>query len=262
VQRDTVTLDLFNGPHIPRVRFEQALEALDFPTALLNAPEDDYDSVAELSLAVLPHGPHRADLELLSRAFRPDWSDALDRAWHRVVGLRLTHTDKPGTFNGKPAGYYLLRGGLIEEARRALFRHVHAFPRDTQAWALLAGFAPLLAAVRCAFHGGPVLTELEDIVEYVQHDELEPLKSWVLPYAYLFGGLTLGELGDALAAEGLTDADALPASDPGRRFAFWLRAAEERRMTEPENIPITIRRRLRDISGRAFRRYLNREPPR
>jgi hypothetical protein len=67
------TLPLFEGAHIPRIRFENALERLDLRAALADAPAALREAVAAMAAAVGDKGPAHADLDALVRCRSADW---------------------------------------------------------------------------------------------------------------------------------------------------------------------------------------------
>lgn len=257
--RDTDTLDLFSGPHVPRVRFERALKVLDFQRAVADAPPEWRDAVQALADA-WGHERTPDALEALVRARREGWADAVEEAWQQAVGICLDQTGIPRVLNGEPAAAYLLRGGAEDRARTSIRRHLRAHPRDEKGWRIQARFEPVLAAVRCAFHGGPLLPGAEFAVDLVEEDDQTPVRQWLLSYGWFLGAIGLTDFEEALEVEGLLKGSPLPIAGDGRAFAFYLLAAERirRGLIVPDRNTVDNRRLMRQISPAAFRRYLHR----
>ena len=250
---DFTDLPLFGGPHVPKVRFERALEALDLRGAVADAPEEVRGAVAEMAAAV-----EARDLERLVCCRQEGWPALLERTWNRLVGRHLDGRGIPRVLSGEPAAAYLLRGGEAERARDSLGRHLEHHPRDVKGWALFAHFAPLLGAARCAFHGGPVLEVAEDLSAQVSEDELSPVGPWLLAYGWFSRALELADIAQALEAEGLLYEPPLPLPAEPRAFTWYLLDAGGRALGPKSVGVVEARRRLQRISPTAFRRYLAR----
>ncbi len=151
-------LPLFHGPHIPRIRFEQALDRLDLRAAMAVAPQPWQAAVEELAAVLDQAGsPARIDADVLARCRHDGWPASLERTWQRLMGLRLDGRGVPGSYGGELAAAFLLRAGESDRAQASVQRHLHYHPRDTRGWELLAHFEPVRGAARCGFHGGPAL---------------------------------------------------------------------------------------------------------
>jgi len=252
-------LSLFEGPHLRQVRFERALDRLDLGAAAADAPPEWQPAVAALADVVhdrVPRDP--AHLERLVAARRPGWPAAVERAWQRLVGRRLDASGVPAVLDGEPAAAFLLRGGEPERARGSLRRHLRRRPRDAGAWRLFAGFEPVLGAVRCAFHGGPVLPAVDHLVDLLGEDEVEPVERWLLPYAWLAHEIGLEDVRSALEAERRLENAPIPLPGDAAAFAWYLLVARGQRLTSGACGVIEARTHLRDVSRAAFRRYLAR----
>jgi hypothetical protein len=252
---DSEELPLFAGPHVPAVRFRNALERLDLRAAIADCPDEWRDALREMAEA-WSEGARRADLERLVGCRRPGWPEAVERTWQRVVGRCLDSHGIPGVLDGEPAAAFLLRGGERERARRSLDRHLASHPRDWRGWALLVEFEPVRAAARCAFHDGPVLDAAGDLSDMVREDELDPAGPWLLPYAWFAGEISLDEITRALHAEGILARPPLPVRNDARAFAWYLVDAGGRRLGPGSVGVVEARARLQAISPIAFRRYL------
>ena len=257
---DDDDLPLFSGPHIPMVRFRNALERLDMRAACADAPAQWQEHIARMAdVLEVRGGIARAPLEGLLACRCAGWPPELDRAWQRLVGRRLNAGPVPGTVNGELAAAFLLRGGERDRARASLERHLSHKPRDWHGWQLLAHFEPVRAAARCAFHGGPVLESLVgDLLDRMSDDEVEPPASWLLSYAWFADAVTLAEIESALAAEHMLADLPLPVGGDGRAFAWYLLDAGGRPFSPASVGVIEARQRLSAISRSAFRRYLAR----
>jgi len=255
---DLSDLPLFTGPHIPKLRFERALDRLDLGAALADAPEAWRDAVAEMAAVLEEKGPARSKLEKLVRCRRKGWPDLLERTWQRLLGRCLDARGIPGVLDREPAAAFLLRGGERERAWRSVRRHLDHHPRDPQGWALLAHFEPVLGAARCAFHGGPVLDVADHLVEMVMEDELEPVGPWLLSYGWFSRDLGLDDIARALTADGTLTRPPLPVPGDARAFAWYLLDAGGRSLGPDSPGVVEARQRLQRISRVAFRRYLAR----
>jgi len=253
-------LPLFSGPHIPIVRFRNALERLDLRGACADAPAQWRESVARIAdLLEMRGGIARAPLDALLACRCQGWPSELERAWQRIVGRRLDARPVPGTANAELAAAFLLRGGEHERARASLQRHLSHKPRDWHGWQLLAEFEPLRGATRCAFHGGPVLEPLVgELLDRISDDEVGSPEAWLLSYAWFADAVTLAEIEAALAAEHMLADPPLPVRGDGRAFAWYLLDAGGRPFSPASVGVIEARQRLSAISAAAFRRYLAR----
>jgi hypothetical protein len=260
VNDDLSDLPLFNGPHIPRVRFERALETLDLRSAVVDAPPEWLDAVAEMAAALEERGTlARVDLDRLLRCRRKGWPDALERTWQKLVGLRLDSHGVPGKMGTELAAEFLLRGGEPDRAHASLRRYLEYHPRDAQAWEALTRFERIPAAVRCAFHGGGLLLDVVgDLVDAVEEDEHAPAGAWLLSYAWFSGGIDMDEVARALAAEDLLGRPPLPVPGDARAFAWYLVDAGGRPYGQDSVGVVEARERLQRISRVAFARYLKR----
>jgi hypothetical protein len=256
---DLAALPLFNGPHIPRIRFERALRELDIRGAIADAPEELRGAVVELAAALPREGEGvLADLDRLVRCHHDGWPELLEQTWNRLVGRHLDGRGIPGVLNGEPAAVYLLRGGEYQRARESIQRHLSRHPRDVKGWAVFAHFAPVLGAARCAFHGGPVLEVASRVSEEVLEDEGAPVGPWLLSYGWFSGHVALEDIAQALEVEGLLSAPPLPLPGDPRAFAWCLLDAGGRPLGHGSVGVVEARRRLQRISLAAFRRYLAR----
>jgi hypothetical protein len=250
-------LPLFDGPHIPDIRFRNALARLDLHAAIADCPEEWRDALREMAEAWSPEAkPGRADQERLLHCRRSGWPDVFERTWQRLVGRCLDSHGIPGVLDGTPAAAFLLRAGESERARRSLDRHLAAHPHDWRAWAVLVHFDPVRGAVRCAFHGGPVLEAAGDLIDMVLEDEFDPVGPWLLSYGWFTGQVFLDEITHALAAEGTLARPPLPLPNDARAFAWYLLDARGRPIGRDSVGVVEARRRLQAISPAAFRRYL------
>ena len=252
------TLPLFEGVHIPRIRFENALERLDLGAAIADAPPAWRDVVAEMAAAVGDGRLARADLDALVRCRRTEWPALLERAWQRLIGRRLDAHGIPRMLDDQPAAAYLLRGGERERAWKSIRRHLQHHPRDARGWELLTNFEPILGAARCAFHGGPLLDEAADLIDAVSDDGLKPVEHWLLSYGWFGHRLELNEIAQALEAEHLKDQPHLLVPGEAKAFAWYLLDAGGRPFGPGSVGVIEARRCLQRISPAAFRRYLAR----
>ncbi len=255
---DDSNLPLFSGPHLPRFRFEKALDRLDLEAAVEDAPAECRDGVARMAGVLKGKSPARADLDALLRCRQPAWPPILERTWQRLVGRRLDTHGIPGTLDGEPAAAFLLRGGEEARAERSLRRHLSHHRRDASAWELMVRFAPVLAAVRCAFHGGAVLDAAGTVLDLIREDEIEPPGLWLLPYAWFTRDVDLGDIRDALEAEGVLTRPPLTIPGDARAFAWYLLDAGGRPFGRDSVGVVEARERLQRISPVAFRRYLAR----
>ena len=83
----TSDLPLFHGPHIPRIRFEQALDCLDPRAAVEAAPEPWQAAVETLAVVLEQAGtPARTDIEALARCRCDGWPASLQQTWERLMG--------------------------------------------------------------------------------------------------------------------------------------------------------------------------------
>ena len=252
-------LPLFAGLHVRAVAFGQALDRLDLEAAVPLAPGGWGEAVAALASAVAGRSPGRADLDCLVAARPPEGAPALiERTWQRLVGRCLDGHGIPGVLDGEPAATFLLRGREPERAEASVRRHLLRHPTDASGWAVLAHFDPVRGAARSAFHGGPLLSAVDDLAEQVDDDELEPVALWVLPYAWLARRLGLDDLRAALEAEGLAASPPLPIPGDPRAFSWYLLDAGGRPLSADQVGVPEARRRLKQISPAAFRRYLGR----
>jgi len=250
-------LPLFHGPHVPDIRFRNALARLDFHAALADCPEQWRDALRDMAEAWSPEGkPGRPDQERLLRARQSGWPDIFERTWQRLVGRCLDSHGIPGVLDGMPAAVFLLRAGERERARRSLDRHLASHPHDWRAWATLIHFEPVRGAVRCGFHDGPVLEKAGDLIDMVQEDELDPVGPWLLSYGWFTGQVSLDEISSALAAEGTFARPPLPLRNDARAFAWYLLDARGRPFGPKSVGVIEARVRLQAISPPSFLRYL------
>jgi len=248
-------LPLFDGPHVPRVRFRNAMARLDLWGALADCPTRWRGVLQAMARAWAPRDGGACDREALIDCRRADWPEEIEQAWQLAVGRSLDSEKIPAVAGGEPAAAFLLRAGEREEARVSLERHLAARPRDWSGWALMAELKPIRGAARCGFHGGPVLEAAGDIVDLVEDDGLEPVAEWILPYAWFVGALSMVEIQKAVSAEVGVDPPAVTIGD-ARAFAWYLCAA-----TVPsfagESLPVLrARQRLKSISPVAFQRSL------
>jgi hypothetical protein len=255
---EDATLPLFEGAHIPRIRFENALERLDLRAALADAPPTWREVVAAMAAAVGARSATRADLDVLVRCRRADWPPVLERTWQRLVGRRLDAHGIPQTLDDQPAAAYLLRGGERERARKSIGRHLQHHPRDARGWELFAHFQPVLGAARCAFHGGPLLPAAGDLIDAVTEDGLKPVEPWLLSYGWFAHKLALGDIAQALEAEHLIRQPQLLVPGDAKAFAWYVLDAGGRPFGPDSVGVIEARKRLQRISRDAFQRYLAR----
>jgi hypothetical protein len=256
-------LPLFHGDHVPGVRFERALAALDLSAALADCPARWRPALTEMAGAVAGGDSGRADLARLLSARSPGWPPELERTWQRLVGRRLDGFGIPERFGDELAAEYLLRGGERHRAEASLRRHLRYHPADARAWALLAPFEPLPAAARAGFHlGAKVRVPVElvpAVVDAVEDDEHAEVAPWLVAYAWLTGALGTPELVEAVDAEGLRDRPML-LPDGAHAFTFYLVEAETFRCSSGATSAegVEARRRLKRISPSAYTRYLRR----
>lgn len=250
-------LPLFDGPHIPAIRFRNALARLDFRAAIADCPEEWRDALREMAEAWSPEGsPSRIDQERLLRSRRSGWPDVFERTWQRLVGRCLDSHGIPGVLDGTPAAAFLLRAGEHERARRSLDRHLASHPRDWRAWAVMVHFESVRGAVRCGFHDGPVLDAAGDLIDMVHEDELDPVGPWLLSYGWFTGQVSLDEINCALAAEGTLARPPLPLRNDAHAFAWYLLDARGRPLGRESVGVVEARARLQAINPAAFLRYL------
>jgi len=257
---DDSDLPLFSGPHIPIVRFRNALDALDIRAACADAPARWRGSVVRIAdLLEKRGGIARAPLDGLLAAHRDDWPPELERAWQRIVGRRLDTKPAPGTANGELAAAFLLRGGERDRGIASLQRHLAHKPRDWEGWQMLAQFEPVRGTARCGFHGGPVdETPVGALLDAIADDELAPAQPWLVSYAWFADTIALSEIHDALAAEDMLEHPPLPVQGDGRAFAWYLLDAGGRPFSPRSVGVVEARQRLSAISRAAFQRYLSR----
>ncbi len=257
---DWCDLPLFEGPHVPHIRFERALDRLDFVGALPDAPVQWRDGLEELAAALAEAGsPARVDLGRAVACRRAGWPEVIELAWQRLVGRRLDAHGIPGTLAEEPAAAFLLRGQEPERAYESVRRHLRHHPRDARAWEVLAHFEPLRGAVRCAFHGGAVLDAAGHLIDAVMEDEVGMVGPWLLAYAWFDQAIALDEVAAAIEAEGLAGRPPLPTPRDGRAFAWYLVDAGGRSLLGTDSLGVVeARRRLQVVSPPAFRRYLRR----
>jgi len=256
---DSGDLPLFQGSHIPQIRFERALDRLDFRAAATDAPEPWKTAVAEMAAVLERAGSKtRIDVEALVRCRRDGWPGAIERAWQRLIGLALDGRGIPGAHGGELAAAFLLRGGERERARTSLIRHLRCHPRDVRGWELFVSFEPVRAAARCGFHGGPLLDAAGDLIDFVGEDGLRPVETWLLSYAWFGHHVDLDEIRHALDAEHMLPRPPLAVPGDARAFAWYLLDAGAQRYVGQSVGVIEARRRLQSISNAAFRRYLAR----
>jgi hypothetical protein len=258
MDNDDATLPLFEGAHIPRIRFENALERLDLRAARADAPVALCEDVAAMAAAVGAGGPARADLDALVRCRSADWPAVLERAWQRLVGRRLDAHGIPQTLDDQPAAAYLLRGGDRERARKSVGRHLQHHPRDVRGWEVFASFEPVLGAARCAFHGGRLLPAAGDLIDAVTEDGLKPVEPWLLSYGWFAHQLALDDIAQALEAEQLIRQPQLLVPGDAKAFAWYVLDAGGRPFGPDSVGVIEARKRLHRISPAAFHRYLAR----
>lgn len=255
---DDEALPLFSGPHIAAIRYRRALDHLDLRAAAADAPAEWRAAVLEMAAAVEGTSPARADLDRLRGCARTGWPAVLEQAWQRLVGRCLDGYGIPRTLDGEPAAAYLLRGGDRERAAYSLQRHLAHHPRDAAAWALQARFEPVRGAVRCAFHGGPVLDAAGPVLDLVREDELDRHGPWLLSYAWFGWAIDLDEIARALTAQGILVRPPLLIPGDARAFAWYLLDAGGRPFGPDSVGVVAARERLQRISPVAFRRYLTR----
>ncbi len=252
-------MPLFSGPHIARIRFENALGRLDLRAAAADAPAEWRDAMAAMAAALGNAGPARSNLRQLVACRRSDWPDAMERTWQRLIGLRLDASRFPRMLDGELAAAYLLRGDDAAAAQVSLRRHLEHQPRDVRGWTLLAHFDPVRGAARCAFHGGPVLEKVvAHLLDAIAEDELAPPGPWLLAYGWFAHELDVADVVDALQAEEMLESPPLPVIGNATAFAWYLLDAGGRPLGPGTVGVVEARRRLQRISPAAFRRYLAR----
>lgn len=253
-------MSLFFGDHVPRVRFEQALERLDLDAAVQDCPGPWYAALDKMIAAGASKDPARIDLDRLLAARESGWPATLERAWQRLVGRRLDARRIPAIHDGQFAADFLRRGGELDQAAASMLRYLEEHPRDAPGWTALARIQPLPAAARAAFHGGnPPLAGLDRVVEALAEDEQPTDGPWLLPYAWLVGLVATTDLAVALDAERCVERP-IPMPGSAAVFTFYLVEAEGVRR-DAVGVPSTVieaRRRLKTVSPVAFRRYLAR----
>jgi len=255
-----VQVPLFSGPHVPEIRCHAALGRLDLSTALDDAPEAWREPLSAMNAALACRGPHLGAVARLVACHGPAWPAEVEQTWQRLVGRCLDHSSQPRSLDGEPAAAFLLRGGEKDAAHESVKRHLDSHPADASAWRVLAQIVPLPAAARCAFHGGPVLPPLDDLLDLAEEDAVTPMPRWMLSYAFIADLVPRTVLEAALCAEGRFDATPLPMPGDATAFAWYLVAEEERRASPmPGDVsPVAARRALQRISAPTFRRYLGR----
>jgi hypothetical protein len=255
VNRDP-TLPLFDGPHVPRIRFEHALARLDLRSAAADAPPEWRPLVEELADAA-EDGPHPR-LQRLVGLRRSAWPPLLERTWQRLVGRCLDGHGIPQVLAGEPAAAYLLRGGEHARAGRSIRRHLRHHPHDPRGWAVLAEFEPVRGAARCGFHGGAVLECAGGLIDLIREDEISPVGPWLLVYGWFVDAIPIDEVARALEAEGTLTRPPLPIPGDAHAFSWYLLEARGRPLGADAVGVLEARRRLQRISPVAFRRYLAR----
>ncbi|MBN1336039.1 MAG: tetratricopeptide repeat protein [Deltaproteobacteria bacterium] len=243
-------LPLFDGGDLASTRFSEALRALDLAAATALAPPA-WRPVVETWARALGV-PGHPDLPALHTARPPD-HPALVVAWNRLLGRALDSHGIPGVLGDEVAAAFLLRGGETDRARASLARHLRFHPDDPRAWALMVRFEGLPAAVRCGFHGGPLVDEVGDLVEVITADGLENPRAWLPAYAWLNGLVDLEAVKAALNAERPHRQATLPLPGDGRAFAADLVRAECTRL-KGEDDPEVLSR-MEAAGPAAFRRY-------
>ncbi len=253
-------LPLFSGPHVPRVRYERALDRLDLDAALADCAPELTPLLTALADATRNRTPARFDLDSLLATQCADWPDEVERVWQRLVGLRLDAKRPPGTLYGEPAAAFLQRGGDAVRARASLTRHLGAQPADALAWALAVDSEGARAQVREAFHGGPITRVPRVIVDAAEVDGNALNGGWVLAYAWLTRLVNTGEIAAALDAAGKRLSRPLPLQGDGTAFAFYIVETEQLRDQDVNLGPALVdgRSRLQRISPAAFARFLGR----
>jgi hypothetical protein len=249
-------LPLFYGPHVPRIRFEQALDRLDLGVASRDVPAEWRGALEAMTAAAALRG--RPRIAALAGVARAGWPASLERTWQRLMGRALDGTGIPATHDGEPAAAFLLRGGERDRAERSLQHHLERHPRDPCAWELWAHFDPVLGAVRCGFHGGPLLDAAGELIDVAREDEVEPVARWLLCYAWFARRIDLDDVRRALDAERMLVSPPLAVPNDARAFAWYMLDAGGRRYVGQSVGVIEARARLQRISAAAFRRYLAR----
>jgi len=245
-------LDLFDAHVQSDLALRCALDGDDLTAALPLAPKAWLASLTLLWRAQHARTPKSAAKMLLSIGQLPP---LLRPVWHRLLGRALA-TDAPtATLAGLPAGWYLLQGGDSAGARAALQAHLQRLPCDAEAWRIQAMLGDVQAAIRCGFHGGPILPELHDLSKVATDCEL-PAGPWLVALGWLDARLTAAQLQDAVQAIGLWRTPPLPEPDDGFGFTAWLAVAEETRTREVDPVHVRARKALQTIHAPMFARFL------
>lgn len=241
-------LDLFDGPHVPRVRALWALCACDSEAALRSLESEGSDAapLRELAAALadaLAAVAARADdpapeirrrwgeLAALARrcgGLAERDVEQLRRSFHARVLESLPEPLAPIWPDGTPSAWLVLRAG---DAARALHRLDGALRIAPESAAVLVTLANALVATgreslaadvyRDALYLRPDEVDAEDLEHpalrrLVAEDDAEP--AWRLPRAVMEGALPLPAPGAVILGKRATDAFALlAAGDPSSR---------------------------------------------
>jgi len=247
-------LDLFDAHVQSDVAFRRALDGDDLTAALPLAPKAWLPSLTLLWRAQHARTPKSAAKMLLSLGELPP---LLQPVWHRLLGRALATGAQSATHAGLPAGWYLLQGGDSAGARAALQAYVQHLPCDAEAWRIHAMLGDVQAAIRCGFHGGPILPELHELSQLAVDCDPPPGPGLVA-LGWLDERLTTAQLQDAVQAIGLWRTPPLPEPDDGFGFTAWLAVAEETRTREVDPVHVRARKALQTIHAPMFARFLGR----
>ena len=260
-------LPLFEGPHLRARRLADAIRRRDLRDAAANAQSpEDRQSFERLKAVVEDDLPMGLKLGRLVSIREAGWSGDVERAWQLSVGDLLDTKAPPACLRNEPAGAFFLRGGEPKQALQSLERYVARKPKDARAWELLATITLPdrreaervrdAAVARCGFHCDVTLeqvsSQLLDVIDVIKEDDIESPAPWLLAYAWFADLIEVHDIEVALDAEGITNQGQLPFHDESRAFAWHL--VQTLRNAGADN----DRKRLREISPRAYRRYLDR----
>jgi hypothetical protein len=114
--RDESELPLFHGPHVPAVRFRNAMEDLDLRAALSGCPAEWSGVLREMAAAQKSAGG-RPDRKQLLNARRDDWPELFERTWQRLMGRALDSRGIPGVLVTPRPEYHAVNNLLSAAGR-------------------------------------------------------------------------------------------------------------------------------------------------